>query len=232
MSQYYQYDTSRTARHFNFYVSSKYQCNGLWFDPTGARIYDLPRMRVWSDRGSNLRSTAHEGLIRQGLESTIYRTWGFDPTGARISDLPHMRVWSDRGSNLRSTAHEGLIRQGLESTIYRTWGFDQTGARISDLPHMRVWSDRGSNLRSTAHEGLIRHGFESTIYRKWGFGPTGAHFWWWVKGRQNMRTGFFTHISRQNSGGLSVFKQYFTSEQFAGWFALFHQHSSDGGYFR
>ena len=140
MSQYYQYDTSRTARHFNFYVSSKYQCNGLWFDPTGARIYDIPRMRVWSDRGSNLRSTAHEGLIRQGLESTIYR--------------------------------------------------------------------------------------------KWGFGPTGAHFWWWVKGRQNMRTGFFTHISRQNSGGLSVFKQYFTSEQFAGWFALFHQHSSDGGYFR
>jgi hypothetical protein len=33
-------------------------------------------MRVWSDRGSNLRSTAHVGLIRQGLESTIYRTWG------------------------------------------------------------------------------------------------------------------------------------------------------------
>ena len=53
------------------------------------------------------------GLIRQGLESTIYRTWGFDPTGARIYDLPHMRVWFDRGSNLRSTANEGLVRQGL-----------------------------------------------------------------------------------------------------------------------
>ena len=74
--------------------------------------------KVWSDRGSNPRSTTLEArthnLPHSRLEPTIYHTRGSNPQSttleARTHNLPHSRleptIYHTRDSNLRSTTLE------------------------------------------------------------------------------------------------------------------------------
>jgi hypothetical protein len=111
--------------------------------------------KVWSDRGSNPRSTTLEArthnLPHSRLEPTIYHTRGSNPQSTtletRTHDLPHSRleptIYHTRDSNPRSTTLEtrthNLPHSRLEPTIYHTRDSNLRSTtletRTYDLPH-------------------------------------------------------------------------------------------------